>query len=82
MRTTLEIEDDVLLAAKELARRDGTTAGRVISNLVRRALTQAVATTVGSVREPAAVYGFRPFPSRGSVVTNELVDQLRDEEGA
>lgn len=82
MRTTLEIEDDVLLAAKELARRDGTTAGRVISNLVRRAMTQPVVTTAGSVREPAAVYGFRPFPSRGSVVTNEQVNQLRDEEGA
>jgi hypothetical protein len=81
MRTTLEIEDDVLLAAKEIARRGGTTAGRVISNLVRQALTQP-ATKVGTVREPAAIYGFRPFPSRGSVVTNEQVDKLRDEEGA
>ena len=35
MRTTLEIEDDVLVAAKELARSGGTTAGRVISDLVR-----------------------------------------------
>lgn len=82
MRTTLEIEDDVLLAAKELARRGGTTAGRVISDLVRQALTRPAATTANSVREPAAVYGFRPFPSRGAVVTNEQVDKLRDEEGA
>ena len=82
MRTTLEIEDDVLLAAKELARRGGTTAGRVISNLVRQALTQPAAATTRSAREPAAVHGFRPFPSRGSVVTNEQVDKLRDDEGA
>ena len=81
MRTTLEIEDDVLIAAKELARRGGTTAGRVISELVRQALTQPAATTANSAREPAAVYGFRPFPSRGSVVSNEQVDKLRDEEG-
>jgi hypothetical protein len=54
----------------------------VISNLVRQALTQPVAANVGSVREPAAIYGFRPFPSRGSVVTNEQVDKLRDEAGA
>jgi hypothetical protein len=82
MRTTLEIEDDVLLAAKELARRSGTTAGRVISNLVRQALTQPAAAIASGAREPAAVYGFRPFPSRGSVVTNEQVDRLREEEGA
>lgn len=81
MRTTLEIEDDVLLAAKELARRGGTTAGRVISDLVRQALTQPAAATARSPKEPAAVYGFRPFPSRGSVVTNEQVEKLRDEEG-
>ena len=82
MRTTLEIEDDVLIAAKELARRGGTTAGRVISELVRQALTQPAATSANSARESAAVYGFRPFPSRGSVVSNEQVDKLRDEEGA
>lgn len=80
MRTTLEIEDDVLSAAKELARREGTTAGRVISDLVRRALTLAPLPT-GGVREPAAIYGFRPLPPRGGVVTNEQIDKLRDDEG-
>jgi hypothetical protein len=48
MRTTLDIEDDVLLAAKELARRDGTTAGRVISHLLRQALTQATPSTTSN----------------------------------
>lgn len=82
MRTTLDIEDDVLVAAKELARRGGTTAGRVISDLLRKALTQSAGTTANSAREPAAAYGFRPFPSRGGVVSNEQVDKLRDQEGA
>ncbi len=81
MRTTLDIEDDVLLAAKELARRGGTTAGRVISKLVRQALTQTLPSPSSSTSEPVAIHGFRPFPSRGKVVTNEHVDQLRDEEG-
>jgi len=81
MRTTLEIEDDVLRAAKELARREGTTAGRVISDLARRALTQARSSAPPGVEEPAAVHGFRPLPSRGGVVTNEQVDKLRDDEG-
>lgn len=81
MRTTLEIEDDVLLAAKELARRGKTTAGQVISNLVRQALTQPAPAKLSRASEPAVVHGFRPFPSRGGVVTNEQVDKLRDAEG-
>lgn len=82
MRTTLEIEDDVLLAAKELARRERTTAGQVISSLVRQALTQPTTVATGKGRQPAAVFGFRPFPRQGRMVTNEQVDRLRDEEGA
>jgi hypothetical protein len=30
MRTTIDIEDDVLTAAKEIAVREGTTAGKVL----------------------------------------------------
>ena len=48
----------------------------------RAALTQAAATTASSAKKPAAVYGFRPFPSRDGAVSNEQVDKLRDEEGA
>jgi len=38
VRTTLEIDDDVLQAAKELAEARGTTTGKVVSELLRRAL--------------------------------------------
>lgn len=78
MRTTLEIDDDLLDAAKDLARRRGTTAGRVVSELMRQALTGATAKEVG---EPKAVYGFRAFGKRGGVVTDETVERLRDAEG-
>lgn len=81
MRTTLDIEDDVLLAAKELARRSGSSAGQVISRLARQALTQAPGSATPGVKEPDATYGFRPFPARSKVVTNEQVDKLRDDEG-
>ena len=37
MRTTLDIADDVLFAAKELARREKKPLGQVISELARRA---------------------------------------------
>jgi hypothetical protein len=79
MRTTLDIDDEVLDAAKEIARRTGDTAGRVLSELARRALTQTVVTL--GAREPKAVYGFRPIPVRGKIVTNTQVDRLRDDEG-
>ncbi len=76
MRTTLDIDDDVLQAAKEVARREKKSAGAVISQLARRALTAPPR----SGRASEAVFGFKPFPRRGGVVTNELIDKLRDED--
>ncbi|MBS0556821.1 MAG: hypothetical protein JSR27_05335 [Proteobacteria bacterium] len=80
MRTTLDIDDDVLSAAKEIARRNGETAGRTVSDLIRRALTQTPV-RAHEVREPESFYGFRPFPPSGRIVTNELINRIRDEEG-
>ena len=78
MRTTLDIDDDVLQAAKERARRENKTAGEVISELARLALvTPAGQKVAARVAEPRAHYGLRPFPRRGGVVTNELIDKLR-----
>lgn len=79
MRTTLDVDDDVLASAKEIARREGKTAGRVLSDLARRALTQPAASSARSAAESAAAYGFRPFAARGAVVTDEHVRMLRDE---
>lgn len=78
MRTTLDIADDVLQAAKELARRQNKTAGEVISELARSGLT-APQPTAMKAKEPASHYGIRPFPRRGNaLVTNELVNKLRE----
>lgn len=74
MRTTLDIADDVLLAAKERARRENKTAGEVVSELLRQALA---APKPSAVSEPKAVHGFKPFGRRGGIVTNELIDHLR-----
>lgn len=81
MRTTLDIDDDVLAAAKALASRERKSAGAVISELARRALTQSPAAGPGGVAEPASFYGFDPLPERGVVVTDALIDRLRDETG-
>ncbi len=78
MRTTLDIADDVLQAAKERARREKKTAGQVISELARRALNTPP--DAPGAPEPRARYGFRPFPKRGGVVTNALIDKLREDD--
>lgn len=78
MRTTLDIADDVLQAAKERARREQKTAGQVISELARRALTAPEDSP--TVQEPEPIYGFRPFPSRGGIVTDEHINQLREDD--
>ncbi len=58
MRTTLDIEDDLLLATKELARKERVSASKIEAG------------------------GFRPFTSVNSrIVTNNKVNQLRDDEG-
>jgi hypothetical protein len=43
MRTTIDIDDDVLAAARALAGRDGVSIGKALSLLAREALTRPVA---------------------------------------
>jgi len=81
VRTTLDIDDDVLAAAKEIGRRERKTAGAVISALARGALTQSAPRAGDRVREPKASYGFAPLPARGVVLTDELINRLREEIG-
>jgi len=79
LRTALAIEDDVLAAAKELAQRQGVSAGKVISRLLRSALTgEASAQRSGA----AVLAGFRPFAASDQrLVSNTQIDKLRDLEG-
>jgi hypothetical protein len=84
MRTTLDIDDDILQAAKELARAEKKTAGQVLSELARRGLTQAP--LMGFNEEAVPIGGFAvedgwfQLPDReGVVVTKEMVDRLIEE---
>ena len=80
MRTTLNIDSDVLTAAKELARRERKTAGELVSDLMREAL-QARAGSATETPAQRGLYGFKPIPAGGTVVTNEPVDELREKLG-
>lgn len=81
MRTTLDIDDDILDAAKTIARKERKTAGAVISALARRALTQPNPVVGQSVRETESFYGFNPMPAGDRVVTEETIERLREQEG-
>ncbi|MYE01825.1 MAG: hypothetical protein F4Y03_11215 [Alphaproteobacteria bacterium] len=85
MRTTLNIDDDLLLAVKEIARRESKSVGGAVSDLLRKAIAgdESCGPGMAEAETPfgTASFGFRPFPRRGSVVTNELIDRLREESG-
>jgi hypothetical protein len=74
MRTTLDIDDDVLQAAKELGALHGKSAGQMVSELARRALSPAPSLRVRN--------GVPVLPRRraGSPrPTMRLVNELRDD---
>lgn len=75
VRTTLDIDDEVLLAVKEIAQQRKTTAGNVISSLLRESLQPRSFKL--EYRNGGPLLPRRP---NGPVVTAELVNRLRDED--
>jgi hypothetical protein len=73
VRTTLDIDDDVLQAVKELTEVRGVTAGQALSALARQALTPARA---ARTRNGIPVLPRRP--AKASRPTMKLVNELRD----
>ena len=73
MRTTIEIDDELVSALKDLARRQGITLGQVISALARRSLPEHAALEVRN--------GVRLFPSKTSSAKSDLrvVNALRED---
>lgn len=78
MRTTIDLDDDILQAAKELAAGRGQTIGKVVSALARRGLAQAPGQAPEALRNGVPLLAPRaagaPRPTAG------LVNQLRDKE--
>ena len=79
MRITLDIADDVLLAVKDRARRQKRSAGDLLSELAREALTHRYRES-SEDKEAKSFFGFDALPPRGRPVSNELVDKLREED--
>jgi hypothetical protein len=72
MRTTLDISQDVLLAAKEMAARQNLTMGEVISDLARKSLRSGKTAPTGTRN------GFPLLAPTGQVITSELIRTLQD----
>ncbi|HEV8524430.1 MAG TPA: DUF6364 family protein [Terriglobales bacterium] len=72
-RTTLQLEDDVIKAAKVHAARHGLTLGQAISELVRQAVERPLVTETRSGLQVVRL------SRRSPKVTSALVDRLREE---
>jgi hypothetical protein len=78
MRTTLDIEGDILQAAKELAHSQGATAGQVISDLARRGLSSPASARKRTIKMRN---GVPLLPAHGEIITLEKIQKLMDQEG-
>lgn len=74
MRTTLNLDDDVLETAKRLAARDRKPLGMVVSGLLR----QAVEPAVQAQKERNGIPLF-PVSEGARLVTPEIVREILDE---
>ena len=73
MRTTLDIDNDVLTAVKDLARAQNKSAGKVVSELVRQELTRSI--------DPVEFRNGVPvFPKANKVVTSEMVRRALEDD--
>ncbi len=72
----MDIDDDVLLAVKEIALANGLTAGKVLSGLARKGLAPAKRTA--KVRNGVPL--LPPRPAGSPPITVEFINQLLDEE--
>jgi hypothetical protein len=75
MRTTLNIDDDVLRAAKEIAKLRGNTAGAILSELARESLERERTATSLEVRNGVPLLPTRPGVG---IVTPEAIQSLDD----
>jgi hypothetical protein len=75
MRTTLDIDDELLLTVKQIAQQRKTTAGNVVSSLLRESLQPK-----NFKLEYRNGVPLLPRRDNGPVVTADLVNRLRDED--
>jgi hypothetical protein len=79
MRTTLRIEADAVLVARQFAVAEKLTLGEAVSRLIRLGIRQQTLTPPTLVREPRGRYAL--LPERDEQITPAHVRELMDQEG-
>jgi hypothetical protein len=76
MRTTIDIDDPVLRDLKKLQRQEGKTLGRLVSDLLARAIAE---TTTDGAKPPAFRWKSKPMGARIDLSGHaELLDVMDD----
>ena len=78
MRTTLALDDDIFLIARQQAARDRIPLGAAVSRLARQGL-MASSAPMASTTPLRSRYSV--LPARDELITNEHVRHLMDAEG-
>lgn len=77
MRTTLDIDDSILAAAKEVAQSNRSSAGAVISGWAR----QGLARTSGKAARRKSGFPVFAVPARAKLLTAATVQSILADEG-
>lgn len=80
MRTTLNLDEDALIAARHAAQRERLSLGEAVSRLIRRGAASLDASTAMAAA-PALRGRFALLPARDEVITAQHVRTLMEREG-
>lgn len=81
MRTTINLAEDALIAARNIARRERLSLGEAVSELVRRGCAAGEPGFLAKAR-PALRGRFALLPVRDEIVTPQHVRELLEREDA
>ena len=80
MRTTLNLDEDAVLAARNLAQRERVSLGVAVSQLIRRGASGG-APRLAARAAPALRGRFALLPARDELITPQHVRELIEREG-
>jgi hypothetical protein len=80
MRTTLNLADDALIAARNIAQRERLSLGDAVSELIRRG-SAAPTPAMASRKQPALRGRFALLPVRDELITPQHIRALMEREG-